>query len=272
MEKWHAAKPGSVENGRAAVRPREVRARRSPRLPSTPRSSAPRWSRRRAGTRACRDHGRDGRRHGALDLCRELPEQYYDVGIAEQHAVLFAAGLALEGMKPVAAIYSTFLQRALRPDRPRRLPPEAERRVLHGPRRARRRRRPDPPRRLRHLLPAPLPNIVLMAPRDEAMLVHMLRTALDARRARSRCATRAAPATACRSPGAPEIGIGTGEMLRRGRAVALIGYGTGVQLALGAAEGLRDSGHRADRLRRALREAARRRAARCRCAPTTSCS
>ena len=44
-------------------------------------------------------------------LADEVPEQYYDVGIAEQHAVLFAAGLALEGMKPVAAIYSTFLQR-----------------------------------------------------------------------------------------------------------------------------------------------------------------
>ena len=42
----------------------------------------------------------------------ELPDQYYDVGIAEQHAVLFAAGLAIEGMKPVVAVYSTFLQRA----------------------------------------------------------------------------------------------------------------------------------------------------------------
>ena len=44
-------------------------------------------------------------------LQKALPERYYDVGIAEQHAVLFAAGLALEGAKPVAAIYSTFLQR-----------------------------------------------------------------------------------------------------------------------------------------------------------------
>ena len=49
---------------------------------------------------------------GLSMLCEEIPDQYYDVGIAEQHAVLFAAGLALEGMKPVAAIYSTFLQRA----------------------------------------------------------------------------------------------------------------------------------------------------------------
>src|SRR5204862_7332629 len=44
-------------------------------------------------------------------LQKQMPERYYDVGIAEQHAVLFAAGLALQGMKPVAAIYSTFLQR-----------------------------------------------------------------------------------------------------------------------------------------------------------------
>src|SRR5213079_3747972 len=44
-------------------------------------------------------------------LQKEMPDRYYDVGIAEQHAVLFAAGLALQGMKPVAAIYSTFLQR-----------------------------------------------------------------------------------------------------------------------------------------------------------------
>ena len=43
---------------------------------------------------------------------RVFPSRFYDVGIAEQHAVTFAAGLATEGMKPVAAIYSTFLQRA----------------------------------------------------------------------------------------------------------------------------------------------------------------
>src|SRR5205085_338307 len=45
-------------------------------------------------------------------LQKELPDRYFDVGIAEQNAILFAAGLALQGVKPVAAIYSTFLQRA----------------------------------------------------------------------------------------------------------------------------------------------------------------
>ena len=49
---------------------------------------------------------------GLTTLEKECPEQYYDVGIAEQDAVLFAAGLAIQGAKPVCAIYSTFLQRA----------------------------------------------------------------------------------------------------------------------------------------------------------------
>ena len=86
-----------------------------------------------------------------------------------------------------------------------------------------------------------LPNIVLMAPRDEAMLVHMLRTALATTTARSRCATRAARARASRCPPSPQpIAIGTGEILREGgagatagRRVALIGYGSGVGKALG---------------------------------------
>ena len=64
-----------------------------------------------------------------------------------------------------------------------------------------------------------LPNIVLMAPRDEAMLVHMLRTALARTTARSPCATRAAKAWACPCRGEPQpIAIGTGEILREGGA------------------------------------------------------
>src|SRR5207248_10341848 len=49
---------------------------------------------------------------GLVRFSQEHPDRYFDVGIAEQHALTFAAGLACEGMKPVVAIYSTFLQRA----------------------------------------------------------------------------------------------------------------------------------------------------------------
>ncbi len=49
---------------------------------------------------------------GMVEFEKRFPKRYYDVGIAEQHAVTFAAGLACEGLKPVVAIYSTFLQRA----------------------------------------------------------------------------------------------------------------------------------------------------------------
>ena len=52
---------------------------------------------------------------GLTDLASQLPEQFFDVGIAEEHAVLFAAGLATQGLRPVCAIYSTFLQRAVDP-------------------------------------------------------------------------------------------------------------------------------------------------------------
>src|ERR1700683_3586777 len=49
---------------------------------------------------------------GLVEFEKRFPDRYFDVGIAEQHAVTFAGGLAAEGMKPVVAIYSTFLQRA----------------------------------------------------------------------------------------------------------------------------------------------------------------
>ena len=47
-----------------------------------------------------------------VDFAKQFPDRFFDVGIAEQHAVTFAAGFACEGLKPVVAIYSTFLQRA----------------------------------------------------------------------------------------------------------------------------------------------------------------
>ena len=136
-----------------------------------------------------------------------MPERYFDVGIAEQQAVLFAAGLALQGMRPVAAIYSTFLQRAfdqiIHDVCLQTLPVVfcMDRAGLVGD---------DGPTHhgvfdIAYL--RPLPNITLMAPRDEAMLVHMLRTALQLGRAGGdplparRCRGRRAARDARRDPG-----------------------------------------------------------------------
>ena len=175
-------------------------------------------------------------------LARERPDQYYDVGIAEQHAVLFAAGLALEGMKPVVAVYSTFLQRAYDQiihdvclqkldvafcmDRAGLVGDDGP--THHGA--------------YDISFMRAVPNMVVMAPRDEAMLVRMLRTAIDhegpiamryPRGAGSASSFRRAPGAGRHRPG---------ETLLEGERVALVGYGTGVQMALGAAERLREHG------------------------------
>src|ERR1700684_2911757 len=111
-------------------------------------------------------------------LQEELPDRYFDVGIAEQQAILFAAGLALEGVKPVAAIYSTFLQRAFDQIvhdvclQKLNVVFAMDRAGLVGD---------DGPTHhgvfdIAYL--RCLPHIVLMAPRNEALLVDMLHTAL----------------------------------------------------------------------------------------------
>jgi 1-deoxy-D-xylulose-5-phosphate synthase len=180
---------------------------------------------------------------GLVHLQKAMPERYFDVGIAEQQAILFASGLALEGAKPVAAIYSTFLQRAFDQIvhdvclQKLNVTFVMDRAGLVGD---------DGPTHhgafdIAYL--RCLPNIVLMAPRDEAMLLHMLRTAL----------TYDDGPIALRYPRGAGIGvplpreprpirIGTGEVLREGSRVALLGYGTGVPLALEAADLLAEEG------------------------------
>ena len=111
MEKWHAAKPKSIANGVAA-----------PAKPARPARPAPPQYTKVFGEALVEEVRRDRRVVGitaamnsgtGLNLLQKAePDHYFDVGIAEQQAVLFAAGLALEGAKPVCAIYSTFLQRA----------------------------------------------------------------------------------------------------------------------------------------------------------------
>src|SRR5919106_1758125 len=112
MEKWPAARPSSIVDGAPAPK----KAPAGPAKPAVPQYTKVfgealvaecRRDERVCGITAAMNSGT------GLDILQKaLPERYYDVGIAEQHAVLFAAGLALQGMKPVAAIYSTFLQRA----------------------------------------------------------------------------------------------------------------------------------------------------------------
>ena len=180
---------------------------------------------------------------GLSKLCKEVPEQYYDVGIAEQDAVLFAAGLALQGAKPVCAIYSTFLQRAFDQIvhdvclQSLNVVFAMDRAGLVGD---------DGPTHhgafdISYL--RGLPNMILMAPRNEALLVNMLRTALahdtgPIALRYPRGAAEGAPIPAR----AEEIPIGTGEVLREGSRVALLGYGVGLGICLEAAELLGESG------------------------------
>ena len=179
-----------------------------------------------------------------LDLLqREIPERFYDVGIAEQHGVTFAAGLATQGCIPIVAIYSTFLQRAID-------------QIIHDV-------------ALQHLhvvfaldrgglvgADGPthhgafdlsylrmIPGMIIMAPKDESELRDMLYTAVS---------QRGGP-IALRYPRGEGLGvplkdsfdllpIGKGETLRRGDDVALVAIGEMVQQTLSAAELLQQQG------------------------------
>jgi 1-deoxy-D-xylulose-5-phosphate synthase len=261
MEKWHAAKPGSIVDRKEAPKKKEpkpipVSESDSPekieKLEKPPPKSPPQYTAVFADA-LVEEARRDPRVIGITaamaggtglnKLCEALPEQYYDVGIAEQDAVLFAAGLALQGAKPVCAIYSTFLQRAfdqLVHDvclQKLNVVFAMDRAGLVGD---------DGPTHHGFIDVSyfrPLPNVVVMAPRDEAMLVHMLRTALayDDGPIAFRY-PRGAAEGAPMPDAAKEIEIGKGEYLLPGGRVALLGYGYGVQVALRAAEILRNRG------------------------------
>lgn len=247
MEKWHAAKAGSIVAGAPAVakKPAADAPKATPQYTTVFGNALVEECRRDervVGITAAMNSGT-----GLNILQKALPERYFDVGIAEQQAILFASGLALQGAKPVAAIYSTFLQRAFDQivhdvclqnlnvvfalDRAGLVGDDGP--THHG------------------VFDIPylrcLPNMVLMAPRDEAILVDMLRTAL----------THDGP-IALRYPRGEGLGvelpsepraieIGTGEILREAGAagearVAILGYGTGVAKGLEAAELLAESG------------------------------
>jgi 1-deoxy-D-xylulose-5-phosphate synthase len=255
MEKWHAAKPGSIVNrapassSSAGERPTPVKETDSPEgieklekphPPSPPQYTAvfadavvaeAKRDRRVIGITAAMAGGT-----GLDKLCKEVPEQYYDVGIAEQDAVLFAAGLSLQGAKPVCAIYSTFLQRGF--DQIVHDVCLQQLNVVFAMDRAGLVGDDGPTHHgafdVSYL--RPLPNVVLMAPRDEAMLVHMLRTALAYDDGPIAFRYPRGNAEGVPLPERPrEIPVGTGELLAEGERVALLGYGYGVQVALRAA-------------------------------------
>jgi 1-deoxy-D-xylulose-5-phosphate synthase len=253
MEKWHAAKPKSILNG-SPTRPSPVANGSGKGAASAP---PPQYTQ-VFGEALVRECERDERVIGitaAMNsgtglsiLQKAMPDRYFDVGIAEQQAILFAAGLALEGVKPVAAIYSTFLQRAYDQIvhdvclQKLNVVFAMDRAGLVGD---------DGPTHhgafdIAYL--RCLPNMVLMAPRDEAMLVIMLRTALEYDDGPIALRYPRGEGTGAEMPSEPQaIAIGTGEILCEadaasgagGGRVALIGYGSGVGKALAAAEELR---------------------------------
>ena len=173
---------------------------------------------------------------------KEFPDRIYDVGIAEQHAVTFAAGLAAQGMRPVVAMYATFLQRAydqvLHDVATQNLPVTfcidrgglvaEDGTTHHGA---------FDYAYLRHM-----PNMVIMAPKDENELQHMLKT----------CVQYDGPASV-RYPRGVSLGkqmdsapkalpIGQGELLRDGTDVAIVAIGAPVWQAVKAAEQLSQEG------------------------------
>jgi 1-deoxy-D-xylulose-5-phosphate synthase len=166
------------------------------------------------------------------------PDRVYDVGIAEQHAVTFAAGLAAEGLRPVCAIYSSFLQRGfdqiVHDVALQELPVvfALDRAGLVGA---------DGPTHHGALDLAYLrmiPNLVVCAPRDENELQHQLATAVESGRPFAvrfpRGAARGAPV----DPDPKPLPIGRGDLLREGDDVALVGLGKTVAALEDAAEEL----------------------------------
>ncbi|MDJ0647314.1 MAG: 1-deoxy-D-xylulose-5-phosphate synthase [Xenococcaceae cyanobacterium MO_188.B19] len=181
---------------------------------------------------------------GLDKLQKKLPKQYIDVGIAEQHAVTLAAGLACEGMRPVAAIYSTFLQRGydqvIHDVCIQNLPVFfcLDRAGIVGA---------DGPTHQGMYDIAYLrciPNMVIMAPKDEAELQRMVVTGVN--HTDGPIAMRYPRGNGVGVPlmeeGWEEIEIGKGEILRSGDDVLLLGYGTMVHPAMQVAEILSEHG------------------------------
>ncbi|HEY9126650.1 MAG TPA: 1-deoxy-D-xylulose-5-phosphate synthase [Acidobacteriaceae bacterium] len=182
----------------------------------------------------------------ALDLFRpHHPSRYFDVGIAEEHAVIFAAGMATQGFKPVCAIYSTFLQRAFDPIVHdvclQKLPVVfcMDRAGLSGD---------DGPTHhglfdIGYL--RDIPEIVVMAPKDENELADMMLTALQIPGPSAIRYPRGTVAGVVRKPQPELLPVGKAEVLRNGSDVAIFGLGPMITMAEELASQLDKEGYSA---------------------------
>jgi 1-deoxy-D-xylulose-5-phosphate synthase len=175
---------------------------------------------------------------GLVEFSHRFPERFFDVGIAEEHAVTFAAGLATQGLRPIVAIYSTFLQRAydqvVHDVALQNLPVilALDRAGIVGD---------DGPTHngvfdlsyLRHI-----PNVVVMAPKDECELQRMLWTALEVDGPVAIRYPRGSGVGVPLDEGPATLAVGVSEVLRKGAggALAILALGSMVYPALRAAE------------------------------------
>jgi 1-deoxy-D-xylulose-5-phosphate synthase len=181
-----------------------------------------------------------------LDLFRpHHPKRYFDVGIAEEHAVIFAAGMATRGFRPVCAIYSTFLQRAFDPIvhdvALQKLPVLfcMDRAGLSGD---------DGPTHhglfdISYL--RGIPEMVLMAPKDEDELADMMKTAMTIEGPSAIRYPRGLVAGVARKPQAQVLPLGKAEVLKDGSEVAILGLGPMITLAKQLGERIEADGYSA---------------------------
>ena len=180
---------------------------------------------------------------GLDQFAQKFPKRMFDVGIAEQHAVTFAAGMACEGLKPFVAIYSTFLQRAydqiVHDVAIQKLPVRfaIDRAGFVGADGSTHAGSYD------SVFLSALPGFVVMAPSDEKELMHMVRTAAAYDQGPISFRFPRGDGIGLKLPDRGEIiEIGKGRILREGSKVALLGFGTRLQEALAAADELAASG------------------------------
>ncbi|MES2952735.1 MAG: 1-deoxy-D-xylulose-5-phosphate synthase [Pseudomonadota bacterium] len=175
---------------------------------------------------------------GMVEFHKRFPDRYFDVGIAEQHAVTFAAGLACEGLKPVVAIYSTFLQRAydqlIHDVAIQNLPVvfALDRSGLVGPDGATHAGAYD----IAYL--RCIPNMSVACPSDENECRQLLSTAFAQNHPVAVRYPRGAGVGAVQQPGLEGLPFGKGEIRRQGKGIAILAFGTLLHPALEAAQAL----------------------------------